>query len=80
MDELANSLRPQEHHLNYAGRLKIGRSIGSRRIEGACKNLIGRRLKQIVTRWVFRRVNAWTAWAALSTYGRVVASGNILTT
>ena len=29
-------------HLNYAERLREGRSIGSGQIEGACKNLIGR--------------------------------------
>ena len=33
------------------------RSIGSGQIEGACKNLIGRRLKQTGARWKVRRVN-----------------------
>ena len=32
-------------------------SIGSGQIEGACKNLIGRRLKQTGARWRPRRVN-----------------------
>ena len=40
VDELANYLRPQEHHLNYAERLNSGQSIGSGLIEGACENLI----------------------------------------
>jgi len=30
----------------YADRLATGRSIGSGQIEGACKNMVGRRLKQ----------------------------------
>ncbi len=34
-----------------------GRSIGSGQVEGACKNPIGRRLKQTGARWTFRRVN-----------------------
>ena len=33
-------------HLNYAERLSQGQSIGSGQVEGACKNMIGRRLKQ----------------------------------
>ena len=44
-------------HLNYAQRLKSGQSIGSGQVEGACKNMIGRRLKQTGARWRVRRVN-----------------------
>jgi hypothetical protein len=44
-------------HLNYAERLAAGRSIGSGQVEGACKNMIGRRLKQTGARWRVRRVN-----------------------
>lgn len=54
---LTGYLSPHEHHLNYADRLAEGRSIGSGQIEGACKNLIGRRLKQTGARWRVRRVN-----------------------
>ena len=43
--------------LRKAARLAEGRSIGSGQIEGACKNLIGRRLKQTGARWKVRRVN-----------------------
>lgn len=43
--------------LNYAERLQEGRSIGSGQVEGACKNLIGRRLKQAAARWRVRRLN-----------------------
>ncbi len=44
-------------HLHYAQRLAEGRSIGSGQVEGACKNMIGRRLKQTGARWRVRRVN-----------------------
>ena len=43
--------------LNYRERLAEGRSIGSGQVEGACKNLIGRRLKQTGAKWRLRRVN-----------------------
>jgi hypothetical protein len=44
-------------HLNYRIRLAEGRSIGSGQVEGACKHMIGRRLKQTGGRWRIRRVN-----------------------
>jgi hypothetical protein len=46
-----------EQHMAYRERLASGRPIGSGQIEGACKNLIGRRLKQTGARWKIRRVN-----------------------
>ncbi|MEO2019815.1 MAG: hypothetical protein ABGZ53_36240, partial [Fuerstiella sp.] len=52
-------------HLNYADQLSDGRSIGSGQIEGACKNLIGRRLKQTGARWRIRRVNRMAGFCAL---------------
>lgn len=57
LDDLLNYLLPHTHHMNYTQRLSSGRSIGSGLIEGACKNLIGRRLKQTGARWKVRRVN-----------------------
>ncbi len=54
---LRNYLQPHEFHLNYRERLAEGRSIGSGQIEGACKNLIGRRLKQTSARWRPQRAN-----------------------
>ena len=57
LDELRNYLGNHVSHLNYAERLREGRSIGSGQIEGACKNLIGRRLKQTAARWRVRRLN-----------------------
>ena len=52
-------------HLNYAARLAEGRSIGSGQAEGACKQMIGRRLKQTGARWRVRRVNRMAALSSL---------------
>lgn len=57
IDGLRNYLAPHQHHLNYAQRLDEGQSIGSGQVEGACKNHIGRRLKQTGARWRTRRIN-----------------------
>lgn len=54
---LLDYLAPHQHHLNYRERLAAGKSIGSGQIEGACKNLIGKRLKANAARWKVRRVN-----------------------
>jgi hypothetical protein len=51
--------------LNYSERLAAGQSIGSGQIEGACKNLIGRRLKANAARWRVRRVNRMAGLCAL---------------
>ena len=42
-----------------------GRSIGNGQVEGACKNLIGRRLKQTGAKWRLRRVNNMATLCAL---------------
>jgi len=66
------------HHMHYAVRLLEGRSIGSGQIEGACKNLIGRRLKQTGARWKVRRVNRMAGICSVmysdlwKTYGNAV--------
>jgi hypothetical protein len=43
--------------LGYAERLALGQSIGSGLVEGACKQVIGRRMKQTGARWRVRRAN-----------------------
>lgn len=58
-------LQPHEHHLAYSQRLAEGKSIGSGQVEGACKNLIGRRLKQTGARWRPRRINRMTGLCSL---------------
>ena len=57
IDGLLDYLGPHQDHLHYGQRLACGQSIGSGQVEGACKNLIGRRLKQTGARWRVRRVN-----------------------
>jgi hypothetical protein len=57
LDELGGYFYRQREHLGYAGRLGCGQSIGSGLVEGACKQVIGRRLKQTGARWRVRRAN-----------------------
>jgi hypothetical protein len=54
--ELAAYLAPHAGHTAYKPRLAEGRSIGSGLVEGACKTVVGRRLKQTGARWRVRRV------------------------
>ena len=46
LDELRNCPGHRVSHLNYTERRREGRFIGSGQIDGACQNIIGRRLKQ----------------------------------
>jgi hypothetical protein len=57
IDQTRRYFRQQAAHLNYAAQLAAGRTIGSGLIEGACKHVIGRRLKQTGARWRIRRAN-----------------------
>lgn len=65
VDALLDYLSPHQHHLHYSQRLANGQSIGSGQIEGACKNLIGRRLKANAARWRVRRVNRMAGLCSL---------------
>ena len=57
LDGLAGYFAGQAGHLGYAQRLAAGRSIGSGLVEGACKQVIGKRMKQTGARWRVRRAN-----------------------
>ena len=57
LDEVDGYFYRQREHLGYAGRLGRGQSIGSGLVEGSCKQVIGRRLKQTGARWRVRRAN-----------------------
>jgi hypothetical protein len=57
LSRLAEYLRPHATHLNYPERLATGRPIGSGLIEGACKNYLGRRLKQTGARRLIPNAN-----------------------
>ena len=54
---LMEYLGRQKEHLAYSQRLAAGQSIGSGQVEGECKNMVGRRLKQTGAQWRVRRVN-----------------------
>jgi hypothetical protein len=56
---------PHRGHTAYAARLAEGRSIGSGLVEGACKQVVGRRLKQTGARWKVRRVERMAALCAV---------------
>lgn len=62
---LAEYLRPHASRLDYPERLAAGRPIGSGMIEGACKNYLGRRLKQTGARWLIPNANRMAALGAL---------------
>jgi hypothetical protein len=65
LSDLANYLEPHAARLNYAERLATGRPIGSGMIEGACKNYIGRRLKQTGARWLVPNANRMATLGSL---------------
>jgi len=65
VDSLSEYLRPHVHRLNYAERLSGGRPIGSGLIEGACKNYLGRRLKQTGARWLVENANRMATLGSL---------------
>ena len=62
--------RRHAERLCYAKRLSEGRSIGSGQVEGACKNMIGKRLKQTGARWRIRRLNAMANLCAVRYSGQ----------
>jgi len=51
MEQLLCFFSKQTGRLNYCLQLYKGRPIGSGMVEGACKNVIGKRLKQTKTPW-----------------------------
>lgn len=66
---LRGYLEKHASRLNYRKRLAEGKSIGSGQVEGACKNLIGKRLKQTGARWKVQRVNRMATLCAVL-YGK----------
>jgi hypothetical protein len=61
MEELLGYFSKHLGRLNYCARLYAGRSIGSGMVEGAAKNLIGKRLKQTKARWKLGNVQKMAA-------------------
>ena len=71
-DRLRESLRrlrgyfsDHSERLNYRERLLEGRAVGSGQVEGACKSMIGRRLKKTGARWKVRNLNRMLSLCAL---------------
>jgi hypothetical protein len=62
---LRGYFEPHVDHTPYADRLRRGQSIGSGLVEGACKQVIGRRLKQTAARWKVRRVERMATLCAI---------------
>ncbi len=66
LGELMGYFAAHTERVNYAHRLNAGRSIGSGMVEGAAKNLIGKRLKQTGARWVVGNADAMASLCSLS--------------
>jgi hypothetical protein len=64
--ELTGYFAAHTGRMNYAHRLHTGRSIGSGMVEGAAKNLIGKRMKQTGARWVVGNADAMATLCSLS--------------
>lgn len=57
MEGLYNYFEKLSSYLDYPDRLRKGLVIGSGQVEGACKNMVGHRLKQTGARWKIMRLN-----------------------
>jgi hypothetical protein len=57
IESLLKYLGNNSGRLPYSERLSAGRAIGSGLIEGACKNLVGKRMKQTGACWRIERAN-----------------------
>jgi hypothetical protein len=63
---LLNYLCGHRERLNYALRLARGEPIGSGMIEGACKQLIGKRMKQTGAQWDVKNANRMALLCSLA--------------
>ena len=63
--DLEKYLVKQKGRMNYFERLELGRSIGSGQVEGACKSLVGRRLKRSGACWRIANANRMSAVCAI---------------
>lgn len=66
LGELTGYFAAHTDRPNDAHRLNTGRSIGSGMVEGAAKNLIGKRMKQAGARWVVGNADAMASLCSLS--------------
>ncbi len=66
VEALTRYLAAHSTRLNYRLRLARGEPIGSGMIEGACKHLIGRRMKQTGARWTVPNANRMAELCSLT--------------
>jgi len=66
LPEVLNYLCGHRDRLGYALRLRQGLPIGSGLIEGACKQMIGRRMKQTSAEWEVRNANRMALLCSLA--------------
>jgi hypothetical protein len=66
LPEVLNYFCGHKERLNYALRLRRGEPIGSGLIEGACKQMIGRRMKQTGARWDVGNANRMALLCSLA--------------
>lgn len=66
VDELMAYFAKHTQRLNYRSRLQRGEAIGSGLIEGACKQMIGRRMKQTGARWTVPNANRMAELCSLT--------------
>jgi hypothetical protein len=66
LPEVLNYFCGHRDRLNYALRLRRGEPIGSGLIEGACKQMIGRRMKQTGARWDVDNANRMALLCSLA--------------
>ncbi len=71
MDQLLGYLEPHQDDLWYRERLQRGLVIGSGVVEGACKNMVGARLKINSCRWRVQRAEHMAALRSLEYAGLV---------
>lgn len=64
--EVLNYFCGHQSRLNYAERLSKGLPIGSGQVEGACKQMIGKRMKQTKAPWVVQNANRMALLCSLA--------------
>ena len=62
---LRNYFANHSDRMHYRERLSEGRAIGSGQVEGACKSMVGKRLKQTGARWHVSNLNRMLAVCSL---------------
>jgi len=66
IESLTRYLANHSTRLNYRARLARGEAIGSGQVEGACKQMIGKRMKQTGARWTATNANRMAELCSLS--------------